>query len=47
MISALRIIVRNPMSLLGLILVGLVYIWRKGGLDLDPRRPAGAGTADG
>ena len=35
------------MVFVGLILVGLVYIWRKGGLDLDPRRPAGAGTGDG
>ncbi len=35
------------MVFVGLILVGLVYIWRKGGLDLDPRRPAGAGVGDG
>ena len=35
------------MVFVGLILVGLVYIWRKGGLDLDPRLPAGAGTGDG
>ena len=35
------------MVFVGLILVGLVYIWRKGGLALDPRRPAGAGTDDG
>ncbi len=35
------------MVFIGLVVVGLVYIWRKGGLDLDPRRPAGAGTGDG
>lgn len=35
------------MVFVALILVGLVYIWRKGGLELDPRRPAGAGTEDG
>jgi NADH-quinone oxidoreductase subunit A len=35
------------MVFVALILVGLVYIWRKGGLHLDPRRPAAAGTGDG
>ncbi len=35
------------MVFVGLMLVGLVYIWRKGGLELDPRRAAGAGTDDG
>lgn len=34
------------MVFVALILVGLVYIWRRGGLALDPRRPAGAGTDD-
>jgi NADH:ubiquinone oxidoreductase subunit 3 (subunit A) len=35
------------MVFVAMMLVGLVYIWRKGGLSLDPRRPAGAGTGDG
>ncbi len=35
------------MVFVGLILIGLVYVWRKGGLELDPRRPAGSGVTDG
>lgn len=34
------------MLFVGLIVVGFLYIWRQGGLDLSPRRPA-AGTAAG
>ncbi len=36
------------MVFIALILVGFVYIWREGGLDLEPRRPAAGGDgADG
>ena len=31
------------MVFIGLILVGYAYIWRKGGLDVSPRRRLGAG----
>lgn len=34
------------MVFIGLILVGFVYLWRKGGLDINPRRvPRTRGTA--
>ena len=33
------------MVFMALILIGLVYIWRKGGLELDPRARASRGIS--